>query len=173
MWRPVFELVDDPPPFDAPGDPNRLGLAQASEPPEDDEAHHPRGVLLCVRFADLHAVTRSVTLPAAVSVTPILAEIAESLVRTALADHPEEKQITLLAISVSQLVYEAALQLELPFDLEGVMRPGTEQGASRWALDKAVDEVRERFGRTSVGYASVELTEGGTVPDELRELAEH
>ncbi len=130
-------------------------------------------VTVRVRFADLHAVTRSVTLPAAVSVTPILAEIAESLVRTALADHPEEKQITLLAISVSQLVYEAALQLELPFDLEGVMRPGTEQGASRWALDKAVDEVRERFGRTSVGYASVELTEGGTVPDEFRELAEH
>ena len=56
-----------------------------------------------VRFADLHAVTRSVTLDAPISATAILAEIAEALVRTALADHPEEKNISLLAISVSQL----------------------------------------------------------------------
>ena len=56
-----------------------------------------------VRFADLHSVTRSVTLDAPISATAILAEIAEELVRMALADHPDEKTISLLAISVSHL----------------------------------------------------------------------
>jgi hypothetical protein len=32
--------------------------------------------------------------------------------------------------------------------------------------------VRSRFGRRSVGYAAVALSEHGAVPDELRELAE-
>jgi DNA polymerase-4 len=35
-----------------------------------------------VRFADLHSVTRSKTLDTPISATPILAEIAEGLVRT-------------------------------------------------------------------------------------------
>ena len=56
-----------------------------------------------VRFADLRSVTRSLTLPAPVSATAILAEMAEDLVRGVLADHPEEKTISLLAISVSNL----------------------------------------------------------------------
>ena len=62
-----------------------------------------RTVTVRVRFADLHAVTRSLTLDAPISATAILAEIAEELVRTVLADHPDEKIISLLAISVSHL----------------------------------------------------------------------
>ena len=58
-----------------------------------------RTVTVRVRFADLRSVTRSVTLDAPISATAILAEIAEELVRTALADHPCEKTISLLAIS--------------------------------------------------------------------------
>ena len=54
-----------------------------------------RTVSVRVRFADLRAVTRSVTLPAPISAT----EIAEDLVRGALADHPDEQTISLLAIS--------------------------------------------------------------------------
>ena len=55
-----------------------------------------------VRFADLRSVTRSVSLPQPVAATAILAEIAEDLVRSALRDHPEEREISLLAISVIQ-----------------------------------------------------------------------
>ena len=44
-----------------------------------------------------------VTLDAPISATGMLAEIAEDLVRTVLADHPDEKTISLLAISVSHL----------------------------------------------------------------------
>ncbi len=132
-----------------------------------------RTVTVRVRFADLRAITRSVTLPAPISATAILAEIAEDLVRGALADQPEEKTISLLAISVSHLQSDAVLQLELPLKLEGEARhPGTQKGAARWLVDRAVDAVRDRFGRESIGYASVALTDRRTVPDAFRELAE-
>jgi DNA polymerase-4 len=48
-------------------------------------------------------ITRSTTLDAPIASTVTLAEIAEELVRKALAHHPDEKMISLLAISVSQL----------------------------------------------------------------------
>ena len=132
-----------------------------------------RTVTARVRFADLRAVTRSVTLPAAISATVILAEVAEDLVATALADHPEEANISLLAIGVSHLEEDSALQLELPFELDGeARRPGTEKGAARWVLDRSVDRVREKFGRELVGYGSVALGDRRSVPDEFRELAE-
>lgn len=132
-----------------------------------------RTVTVRVRFADLRSVTRSVTLPAAISATAILAEVAEDLVQTALADHPDEEFLSLLAISVSHLENDAVLQLELPFELENEeRRPGTEKGAARWVLDRAVDAVRDRFGREAVGYGSVALGDARSVPDEFRELAE-
>src|SRR5438105_8767335 len=62
-----------------------------------------RTVTVKLRFADLRSVTRSVSLPAPVSATTILAEIAEDLVHAVLANHPEEKIISLLAIAVSHL----------------------------------------------------------------------
>ena len=132
-----------------------------------------RTITARVRFVDLRAVTRSVTLPAPISSTVILAEVAEELVHVALADHPQEEMISLLAVGVSQLAEDAVLQLELPFDLEGQeRRPGTEKGAARWVLDRSVDEVREKFGRELVGYGSVALGDRRSVPDDFRELAE-
>jgi DNA polymerase-4 len=91
-----------------------------------------RTVTVCVRFADLHAVTRSITLDAPVSATAILAEIAEELVRAVLADHPHEKTISLLAISVSHLEERSGLQLDLPLGLDDEKRwPGTKIGMAR------------------------------------------
>jgi DNA polymerase-4 len=52
-------------------------------------------VTVRVRFADLRSVTRSVTLDAPISATATLAEIAEELVCTVLADHPDERTISL------------------------------------------------------------------------------
>jgi DNA polymerase IV len=132
-----------------------------------------RTVTVRVRFVGLGAVTRSVTLPAAISATLTLTEIAVGLARSALADHPGEREVTLVAISVSNLVDEAALQLELPMGIEGeALRPGTPSGSTRWVLDRMVDQVRSRFGRHAVGYATVQLSEAGGVPDEFRQLAE-
>src|SRR5262245_4073494 len=132
-----------------------------------------RTVTVRVRFADLHAVTRSVTLDAPNSATATLAEIAEELVRAALADHPDEKTVSLLAISVSQLEKHWKLQLELPLGLEDEeRRPGTKRGMARWTADRAVDMIRDRFGWEAVGYGSVMLGLSRSVPDEFRELAE-
>ena len=39
-------------------------------------------------------------------------------------------------------------------------------------LDRAIDTIRDRFGRESVGYASVVLHARRSVPDAFRELAE-
>jgi len=132
-----------------------------------------RTVTVRVRFADLRAVTRSVTLPQPISATAILAEIAEELVRAALADHPREKTISLLAISVSHMEEEPLIQLDLPLGLadEG-RRPGAGRGAARWRADRAVDAIRDRFGREAVGYGSVVLGGARSVPDGFRELAE-
>src|SRR5437762_662620 len=106
-----------------------------------------RTVTVRVRFADLNSTTRSVTLDAPISATVILAELAEELVRAVLADHPDEKFISLLAISVSHLEEHWDLELELPLGLQDEMRrPGTKTGMARWAADCAVDK---KIGRAS------------------------
>jgi DNA polymerase-4 len=132
-----------------------------------------RTVTVRVRFADLRSVTRSVTLDAPIAATGMLAEVAEELVRAALADHREEKTISLLAISVSHLEEHWQMQLDLPLALaDEKRRPGTKQGMARWVADRAVDKIRDRFGWEAVGYASVALGMSRSVPDAFRELAE-
>ncbi len=131
-----------------------------------------RTITVRVRFADLRAVTRSLTLDGPVATTLTLVEVAEQLVGAALADHPAERQISLLAISVSNLVAQAALQLELPVAPDDPRRPGSPTGATRWAVDRSMDDVRRKFGRAAVGYASVAMSPHASVPDEFRELAE-
>lgn len=132
-----------------------------------------RTVTVRVRFADLRSVTRAVTLDAPVSATAILAEIAEELVRGVLAQHPEEKSISLLAISVSHLEDRPQLQLELPLGLvDERRRPGTRTGMARGQADRAIDAIRARFGWQAVGYGSVALGPSRSVPDAFRELAE-
>ncbi|MGH8890627.1 MAG: DNA polymerase IV, partial [Acidothermaceae bacterium] len=133
-----------------------------------------RTITVRVRFADLRAVTRSLTLPGAISATLTIAEVAVELAQSALIDHPSEHRITLLAISISQLVEQTALQLALPLELDDEARhPGTVADATRWSADRSVDAIRLRFGRDAIGYASVVFSGAGHVPDAFRELAEH
>jgi DNA polymerase-4 len=132
-----------------------------------------RTVTVRVRFADLSSATRSVTLGAPISATVILAELAEELVRGVLADHPDEKTISLLAISVSHLEDHWDLELELPLGLQDeARRPGTKLGIARWAADCAIDKIRDRFGWDAIGYGSAALGISRSVPDEFRKLAE-
>jgi DNA polymerase-4 len=134
-----------------------------------------RTVSVRVRFSGLRSVTRSATVPVAISTTTLtLTELATDLVDAALADHPRERVITLLAVSVSNLVDEPALQLELPLGLGGEgHRPGTRLGAARRGVDRSVDAIRARFGRDAIGYATVVFSRDGHVPEAFRELAEH
>jgi len=123
-----------------------------------------RTVTVRVRFANLRCVTRSTTFDTPVSTTAALAETAEGLVRAALAQHPGESKISLLAISVTHLMRETDFQLALPLD--------SPRAVMRCAADRAVDTIRERFGWEAIGYGSVVLSLDKGVPDEFRSLAE-
>ena len=91
----------------------------------------------------------------------------------ALADHPEERIVSLLAISVSHLEQHWKLQLELPLGLaDEKRRPGSKRGMARFTADRAIDMIRDRFGWDAVGYGSVMLGLSRSVPDEFRALAE-
>ena len=131
-----------------------------------------RTVTVRVRFAGMRAVTRSTTRSEPIAATLTLTETAEGLVRRALASNPDEHTISLLAISVSNLVDQPVLQMELPILPDDAVRPGSPTGSARWAVDHSMDAVRRKFGRAAVGYASVALSEHATVSDEFRELAE-
>jgi DNA polymerase-4 len=131
-----------------------------------------RTVTARIRFADLHSVTRSITLDAPISATASLAEVAEELVRAALADHPGEKFISLLGISVSHLETDWDVQMDLPLGLDDEKRrPGSKRGMARWNADRAIDRIRNRFGWEAVEYGSA-LGLSHSVPDAFRELAE-
>jgi DNA polymerase-4 len=132
-----------------------------------------RTVTVRVRFAGMRSVTRSLSVAEPVASTLTLREIAESLVAQVLADHPGGRALTLLAIAVSNLVDDPAVQLELPVTGDDPHRLGSPSGAARLAVDRSIDSVRRRFGRSAVGYAAVALSKRGAVPDEFRELAEH
>lgn len=129
-----------------------------------------RTVTVRVRFVGMRSITRSTTLEHPIASTLALREVAESLVSIALADNPREPAISLLAISTSGLVEAPETQLELA--APGPAGPGAPEAAARLAVDHSMDRVRERFGRTAVGYAAVALSSRGAVPDEFRGLAE-
>lgn len=130
-------------------------------------------VTVRVRFRDMSAVTRSMSIDSPVAATASLAEIAEDLVRIVRTDHPDETTITLLAISVAQLVRTPLLQLELPLGLDDeARRAGSRQGRARLVADGAMDRVRSRFGREAIAYGEVALDRRERVPDAFRALAE-
>ena len=136
-----------------------------------------RRVTVRIRFPHMRSVTRSVTLSAPISTTLTLTETAEGLAQSAILNNAHERSITLLAVSVSNLRREHSLQLELPFaspvvrpDALPQARPALE--AARWGVDRSVDAIREKFGRTAVGYAALALSSTDRVPEEFRQLAE-
>jgi DNA polymerase-4 len=97
-----------------------------------------RTVMLRLRFSDFSRATRSHSLPQATTETNAILDVARSLLAAA---RPliEAQGLTLVGISLSNLVDEGAIQLALPLE-----RPHDA------ALDAALDEVRERFGADAV-----------------------
>jgi DNA polymerase IV len=132
-----------------------------------------RTITVRVRFVGFRSVTRSATLPRPISTTRTLTELSVRLANAALAEHQAEREITLLAVAVSNLVAESAFQLEFALGIgDERHRLGTAVHSARWAVDRAMDKVRARFGRDALGYAAVVFREVGGVPDEFRALAE-
>jgi DNA polymerase-4 len=100
-----------------------------------------RTVVLRLRFDDFSRATRSHTLPRATAQTQTILDAARALV-TAAMPMIERQGLTLVGVAVSGLDDDGAVQLALPFDRR-----------SRDALDRALDEVRDRFGADAVTRA--------------------
>jgi DNA polymerase-4 len=112
-----------------------------------------------------------------ISTTLTLTEVAEKLAYSAILENEGNREITLIAVSVSNLRPDHSLQLELPLDSPDWRntlgpRPRSVVEASRWGVDRSVDAIRNKYGRTAVGYATVALSPVERVPEEFRELAE-
>ena len=139
-----------------------------------DKDRAGKTITVRIRFGDMTSITRSVTLGAAVASTEGLYDAALDLVATGLGDHPEHDEISLLSVGTSGLTYGSALQLELPLVFDDTpLRPGSELGRKHHDLDRAVDTVRERFGRNAAGHAAAKLSpDRQSAPDEFRELAQ-
>ena len=96
-----------------------------------------RTVVLRLRFADFSRATRSYTLPRATSETQAILETARWLFAVSLP-RIERDGLTLVGVTVANLDDDRAVQLAF---------------RGRYALDLALDEIRERFGTEAVKRA--------------------
>ena len=101
-----------------------------------------RTITVRLRFDDLSRATRSHSLPDATSATALIHATAAGVLDAAWP-LVEQRGISLLGVSVSNLADRDAVQLVLPFE-----RCEAEQ------LDSVLDAVHERFGRTSIQRAT-------------------
>ena len=99
-------------------------------------------MVLRLRFGDFAKATRSRTVGVPTDRTSILLTVARLLL-TAAQPEIEERGITLLGISLSQLDRVENIAPELPIDWD--------EGQG---LDTVLDAVRDRFGSSSVGRAT-------------------
>lgn len=116
------------------------GLVEKAAPRVRSSNRAPRTVVLGLRFADFSRATRSRTLPRPTSNTEeLLAALRELLA----AELPtiRERGLTLIGISFANL--EDGAQLELDFEERVKERTNP-------AVDRTLDEVRERFGKDAI-----------------------
>lgn len=102
-----------------------------------------RTVTLRLRFADFAQATRSRTLPDPTGQTDVILAAARALLDGAWPDL-EDRGVTKLGIAVSNLDSDDAIQLALPF-------PTADWGS----VDRAMDEIRQRFGNAAVTRATL------------------
>jgi DNA polymerase IV len=100
-----------------------------------------RTVVLRFRFADFSRATRSHTLPRATTQTQAILDTARGLLAASMP-MIESQGLTLVGVALTNLESDSAVQLALPFDPQ-----------LDWALDAALDEVRDRFGSGAVTRA--------------------
>lgn len=112
-----------------------------------------RRITVRVRFGDMAAVTRAVTLPGPIAETSMIYHLAAPLVDAVVAERGQGRRVNLVGISVSLLADAPHLQLTLPLD-EDATRPGSAVHRRLRDLDAAVDRARGRFGRDSVRRAA-------------------
>jgi DNA polymerase-4 len=101
-----------------------------------------RTVTLRLRFDDFSRATRSHTLLESTFETRTILAVGRDLLGAAMP-MIEERGVTLVGLSLSNLDDDDAVQLALPLERRSVS-----------ALDSTVDELRERFGSDAITRAS-------------------
>jgi DNA polymerase-4 len=101
-----------------------------------------RTVTLRLRFDDFSRATRAHTLLESTFETRTILAVARELLAAAMP-MIEERGVTLVGLSLSNLDDDDAVQLALPLERRSVS-----------ALDSTVDELRERFGSDAITRAS-------------------
>jgi DNA polymerase-4 len=100
-----------------------------------------RTIVLRLRFRDFSRATRSQTIAEATAETDVILAVARALLATALPEI-QARGLTLVGVAVTNLENAGAIQMTLPFGRE------REQ-----ALDRALDDIRERYGTGSITRA--------------------
>jgi DNA polymerase IV len=100
-----------------------------------------RTVVLRLRFDDLSRASRSRTMAQPTAHTPTILANARALLGAAMPTI-QRQGLTLVGISIANLLDEGAIQLTLPLDRQ-----------SGGALDTALDSVRDRFGSSAITRA--------------------
>jgi DNA polymerase-4 len=105
-----------------------------------------------LRFNDFTRATRSHTFPEATADTHLFLAAARDLLEEA-GPLIARQGLTLVGLTISNLERDDAVQLALPFDRHNSK------------LDRAIDELKERFGKDSVIRAALlGKDEGLSVP---------
>ena len=109
-----------------------------------------RTVNVKIRFGDFETRTRQRTLAEATDVSSVVLDVTREL----LGEFDVGRGVRLLGVSLAQLDVAAATQtvLDLTGDEQSERQQRTERRA---AVERAVDEVRDRFGSRSVGPATL------------------
>jgi DNA polymerase-4 len=110
---------------------------------------HCRTVSVGIRLGDMSRATRSSTLPVPTDSTAEILSEARSLLES-LRPRAAQEGLTLVGISLESLEDSPGVQLALPMEGEGESCEGTGE-----ALDRALDDLNERFGEEAVTRASL------------------
>ena len=110
-----------------------------------------RTVSIKVRFGSFATITRSVTAPEPIGTAVAITALARSLLKQV----DPSPGVRLFGVSIAQLSAGAPRQLRL----DDLLADDAVDGAADWeSASQAVDEIRKRFGSSSIGPASLVRT---------------
>jgi DNA polymerase-4 len=122
-----------------------------------------RTISVVLRFDDLESLSRSQTLPFGIDDESALTSVAQALVRSVDLSRP----VRLLGLYASSFLERSDNQVQLSFDVvtEGDRRneaieQSREYQVSSASLRDALDDIRRRYGASSVGVASDLASQG-------------
>jgi DNA polymerase-4 len=110
-----------------------------------------RTITLKVRFADFETKTRARTLSEPTTIGPVIVDT----VRELLAEFDTARGVRLLGVSLSQLTDAPMVQATLDLTDDTGHAQQQQRSARHEAVERAMDEVRDRFGTRAVRPATL------------------